>query len=182
MASDNALGTLASIEHALGSLDDRLKEREADLTLYHCQSEDLAKQLNQPFEHEETLSAATKRQQEIVGHWTSQRTKLPQGWTRVRSRTPRLCRKSPTHRARSAMALSAQSVRSSHPPRLAKTSALLAELPHVAAGSCSQARRLCCRPPLMMSPLRCVLRPHRLRADARPGRAKICGGFFELPN
>jgi hypothetical protein len=32
------------------------------------------------------------------------------------------------------MALSAQSVRSSRPPRLAKTSALLAELPHVAAG------------------------------------------------
>jgi len=64
--SDNALGTISSIEHALGSLDERLKEREADLTLYHRQSEDLAKQLNQPFEHEEKLSSATKRQQEIV--------------------------------------------------------------------------------------------------------------------
>lgn len=64
--SDNALGTVSSIEHALGSLDERLKEREADLTLYHRQSEDLAKQLNQPFEHEEKLSSATKRQQEIV--------------------------------------------------------------------------------------------------------------------
>jgi hypothetical protein len=60
------LGTISSIEHALGSLDERLKEREADLTLYHRQSEDLAKQLNQPFEHEEKRSAATKRQQEIV--------------------------------------------------------------------------------------------------------------------
>ena len=64
--SDNALGAISSIEHALGSLDERLKEREADLTLYHRQSEDLAKQLDQPFEHEEKLSAATKRQQEIV--------------------------------------------------------------------------------------------------------------------
>ncbi len=64
--SDNALGTIASIEHALGSLDDRLKEREADLILYHRQSEDLGKQLNQPFEHEEKLATATARQQEIV--------------------------------------------------------------------------------------------------------------------
>ncbi len=64
--SDNALGTISSIEHALGSRDERLKEREADLTLYHRQSEDLAKQLNHPFEHDEKLSAATKRQQEIV--------------------------------------------------------------------------------------------------------------------
>ena len=64
--SDNALGTISSLEHALGSLDDRLQEREADLKQYDRQSEDLAKQLNQPFEHEEKLSAATKRQQEIV--------------------------------------------------------------------------------------------------------------------
>ncbi len=64
--SDNALGTIASIEHALGSLDDRLGEREADLKQYHRQSEDLAKQLEQPFEHGEKLTAATKRQQEIV--------------------------------------------------------------------------------------------------------------------
>jgi len=64
--SDNALGTISSIEHALGSLDDRLREREADVKQYQRQSEDLAKQLNQPFEHEEKLTVATKRQQEIV--------------------------------------------------------------------------------------------------------------------
>lgn len=64
--SDNALGTIASIEHALSSLDERLREREADLKQYHRQSEDLAKQLGHPFEHEDKLAAATKRQQEIV--------------------------------------------------------------------------------------------------------------------
>jgi N12 class adenine-specific DNA methylase len=64
--SDNALGTIASIEHALSSLEERLKEREADLTHYHRQSEDLGKQLNQPFEHEEKLGAAAARQQEII--------------------------------------------------------------------------------------------------------------------
>jgi N12 class adenine-specific DNA methylase len=64
--SDNALGTISSIEHALNSLDDRLVEREADVKQYQRQSEDLSKQLNQPFEHEEKLAAATKRQQEIV--------------------------------------------------------------------------------------------------------------------
>ena len=64
--SDNALGTISSIEHALSSLDERLREREADVKQYQRQSDDLTKQLNQPFEHEEKLTAATKRQQEIV--------------------------------------------------------------------------------------------------------------------
>ena len=64
--TDNPLGTIASLEHALGNLDERLREREADLKQFHRQSEDLAKQLGQPFEHEEKLDAATSRQQEIV--------------------------------------------------------------------------------------------------------------------
>jgi N12 class adenine-specific DNA methylase len=64
--SDNALGTISSVEHALSSLEDRLREREADLRQYHRQSDDLAKQLDHPFEHEEKLTTATKRQQEIV--------------------------------------------------------------------------------------------------------------------
>lgn len=64
--SESALGTISSIEHALDELEDRLQSRENDLKQYHRQSEDLAKQLNQPFEHEEKLAAATKRQQEIV--------------------------------------------------------------------------------------------------------------------
>src|SRR5207244_12758572 len=64
--SDSPLGTISSLEHALESLDDRLQERESDLKQYHRQKEDLAKQLDQPFEHEEKLATATKRQQEIV--------------------------------------------------------------------------------------------------------------------
>jgi hypothetical protein len=64
--SDSALGTVASIEHALESMEDRLRERETDLKQYRKQSEDLAKQLDHPFEHEEKLATATTRQQEIV--------------------------------------------------------------------------------------------------------------------
>ena len=48
-----------------GSID-RLREREADLKQCHKQTEDLTKQLEQPFEHEEKLAMATTRQQEIV--------------------------------------------------------------------------------------------------------------------
>ena len=45
---------------------DRLGERENNLKQYHKQSADLTKQLDHPFEHEEKLTAAAKRQQEIV--------------------------------------------------------------------------------------------------------------------
>ena len=45
---------------------DRLRERETDLQQYRKQGEDLTKQLDHPFEHEEKLTVATKRQQEIV--------------------------------------------------------------------------------------------------------------------
>ena len=64
--SDSAAGTIASLEHALDSIEDRLRERETDLAQSRRQAADLAKQLDQPFEHEEKLAAATKRQQEIV--------------------------------------------------------------------------------------------------------------------
>jgi len=64
--SDSPAGTIASIEHALESMGDRLIERESDLQQYRKQSEDLAKQLDHPFEHEAKLAAATERQQEIV--------------------------------------------------------------------------------------------------------------------
>jgi N12 class adenine-specific DNA methylase len=64
--SDNALGTIASVEHALNGIPDLLAEREADVRRFAKQSEDLTKQLGQPFEHTEKLEAATKRQQEIV--------------------------------------------------------------------------------------------------------------------
>jgi hypothetical protein len=64
--SDSATGTIASLEHALESMGDRLRERETDLVQSRRQSADLAKQLDQPFEHEEKLATATKRQQEII--------------------------------------------------------------------------------------------------------------------
>lgn len=64
--SDSATGTIASLEHALDSIEDRLRERETDLAQSRRQSADLAKQLDQPFEHEEKLATATKRQQEII--------------------------------------------------------------------------------------------------------------------
>jgi hypothetical protein len=64
--SDNALGTIASVEHALNGIHDLLAERDADICRFAKQNEDLAKQLGQPFEHAGKLEAATKRQQQIV--------------------------------------------------------------------------------------------------------------------
>jgi hypothetical protein len=64
--SDSPTGTIASLEHALDSFEDRLRERETDLAQSRRQIVDLTNQLDQPFEHEEKLGAATKRQQEII--------------------------------------------------------------------------------------------------------------------
>ena len=64
--SDSPTGTIASLEHALDSIEDRLRERETDLAQSWRQSADLTKQLDQRFEHEEKLATAAKRQQEIV--------------------------------------------------------------------------------------------------------------------
>jgi N12 class adenine-specific DNA methylase len=64
--SDSPAGTIASLEHALDSIEDRLHEHETNLTQSRRQIVDLTNQLDQPFEHEEKLAEATKRQQEIV--------------------------------------------------------------------------------------------------------------------
>jgi hypothetical protein len=64
--SDSAAGTIASLEYALDSFEDRLRERETNLTQSRRQIVDLTNRLDQPFEHEEKLAEATKRQQEIV--------------------------------------------------------------------------------------------------------------------
>ncbi len=64
--SDSPTGTIASLEHALDSIEDRLRERETDLAQSRRQIIDLTNQFEQPFEHEEKLAAAAKRQQEIV--------------------------------------------------------------------------------------------------------------------
>jgi hypothetical protein len=64
--SDSPAGTIASLEHALDSIEDRLRERETDLAQSRRQIVDLTNQFEQPFDHEEKLAAATKRQQEIM--------------------------------------------------------------------------------------------------------------------
>ena len=64
--SDSATGTIASLEHALDSIEERLRERETDLAQSRRQSVDLTKQLEQPFEHEDKLTSAAKRQQDII--------------------------------------------------------------------------------------------------------------------
>jgi hypothetical protein len=64
--SDSAIGTIASLEHALDSIEDRLREHEVDLAQSHRQIVDLTNQFEQPFEHEKKLASAAKRQQEIV--------------------------------------------------------------------------------------------------------------------
>jgi hypothetical protein len=64
--SDNPAGTIASLERALDSFDNRLREWETDLAQSRRQSADLIRQLDQPFGHKEKLEAATKRQHEIV--------------------------------------------------------------------------------------------------------------------
>jgi TolA-binding protein len=64
--SDSPTGTIASLEHALDSIEDRLRERETSLTQSRRQIVDLTNQLDQPFEHEEKLAEVAKRQQEIV--------------------------------------------------------------------------------------------------------------------
>jgi hypothetical protein len=64
--SDSPTGTIASLEHALDSIEDRLRERETDLAQSRRQIVDLTNQFEQPFEHEGKLASAAKRQQEIV--------------------------------------------------------------------------------------------------------------------
>ncbi len=64
--SDNALGTIASVEHTLNGIPDLLADREGDVRRFAKQREGLTKQLGQPSEHEEKLVATTRRQGEIV--------------------------------------------------------------------------------------------------------------------
>jgi N12 class adenine-specific DNA methylase len=64
--TDSALGTISSIEHAIESIEDRLRERETDLKQNCKQQDDLAHQLDHPFEHEAKLAVAMERQQDII--------------------------------------------------------------------------------------------------------------------
>lgn len=64
--SESAAGTLASIEHSLSSFEGQVSDLENDLAHYRRQSQELAKQLDKPFEHEVKLQDALLRQEEIV--------------------------------------------------------------------------------------------------------------------
>lgn len=64
--SENASGTIASLEHALDGMEDQLRERRSDFAHYQKQREDLSRQINQPFEHEAKLSTTSLRQQKIL--------------------------------------------------------------------------------------------------------------------
>ena len=63
--SDNALGTVASVEKALQSMESRLESRGEELADYQRKREELGRHVGAPFEYEEKLVAATARQQEI---------------------------------------------------------------------------------------------------------------------
>jgi N12 class adenine-specific DNA methylase len=64
--SDNALGTVASVEKALQSMESRLEARAEDLADYQRKREELGRHVGLPFEYEDKLVTAAARQQEIV--------------------------------------------------------------------------------------------------------------------
>ncbi|MFT3992231.1 MAG: DEAD/DEAH box helicase family protein [Luteolibacter sp.] len=64
--SESPQGTIASIEHALGSLEKRLEESRDELPRLASQRKQLVSQVGLPFEHEDKLVAALNRQREII--------------------------------------------------------------------------------------------------------------------
>jgi len=64
--SESPQGTVASLEHALGNLESQLAESTENLERLKTRIQDLQAQSQQPFEHQEKLEAAEKRQHEIV--------------------------------------------------------------------------------------------------------------------
>ncbi len=64
--SDSPQGTIASLEHALGDMDAQLAESTENLSRLKTRVQELQAQSGQPFEHQEKLEAAEKRQQEII--------------------------------------------------------------------------------------------------------------------
>ncbi len=63
--TENALGTIASIEHALHRLDRFAEEEQSDFERMEKALADYTEQLNRPFEHEERLRELFIQQQEI---------------------------------------------------------------------------------------------------------------------
>lgn len=64
--SDSPQGTIASIEHALGSLEKYLEEAREKPPQFEKQREQLDSHGGQAFEHEEKLAASLSRQREII--------------------------------------------------------------------------------------------------------------------
>jgi hypothetical protein len=64
--SESPAVTIASLEHALATIPEALTERESTHRRTIKQREDLGKQLGITFEHEDRLTEATKRQQQII--------------------------------------------------------------------------------------------------------------------
>ena len=64
--SDSPQGTVASLEHALGDFEAQLTESTENLGRLKTRIQELQAQSQQPFEHQEKLEAAEKRQHEII--------------------------------------------------------------------------------------------------------------------
>lgn len=64
--TDSPQGSIASIEHALGSLEKYLEEARERLPRFETQRQQLETQAHQPFEHEDKLVASLNRQREII--------------------------------------------------------------------------------------------------------------------
>jgi N12 class adenine-specific DNA methylase len=64
--SDSSQGTIASLEHALGGFETRLAESDREIGRLTTRSQELEAQSQQPFEHQEKLEAAERRQGEII--------------------------------------------------------------------------------------------------------------------
>lgn len=64
--SDSPQGTINSLEHALGDFESQRAESQENLKRQEKRIGELQAQLGVPFEHQEKLEAAEKRQQEII--------------------------------------------------------------------------------------------------------------------
>ena len=64
--SENALGTVSSMERELQSIESRLESRAQAVADYQRKREELGRHVGVTFEYEDKLEAATARQQEIV--------------------------------------------------------------------------------------------------------------------
>jgi hypothetical protein len=64
--SDSPQGTIASLEHALGDMDAQLAGSTDNLSRLKTRVQELQAQSQQPFDHQEKLEVAEKRQQEII--------------------------------------------------------------------------------------------------------------------